>query len=79
MCLFTLYTALDKDNIDVVDIIRTWDTIRENINISAKESLAYYRLKKHKPSFDEGCSELLDLKETSQIAMVTGSRPNIWG
>jgi hypothetical protein len=35
-------------------------TIRENIKISAKESLGYYELKQHKPWFDEGCSELLD-------------------
>jgi hypothetical protein len=28
-------------------------TIRENINISAKENLGYYELKKHKPWFNE--------------------------
>jgi hypothetical protein len=27
--------------------------IRENIKISAKESLGYYELRKHKPWFDE--------------------------
>jgi hypothetical protein len=43
-----------------VDINRTWETIREKIRISAKESLGYYELKKHKPWFDEGCSKLLD-------------------
>jgi hypothetical protein len=31
------------------------ETIRENIKISAKDSLDYYELKKHKPWFDEGC------------------------
>jgi hypothetical protein len=31
------------------------ETIK-NIKISAKESLGYYELKKHKPWFDEGCS-----------------------
>jgi hypothetical protein len=36
-----------------VDINRAWETIRENIKISAKESLGYYGLKKHKPWFDE--------------------------
>jgi hypothetical protein len=35
-----------------VDINNTWETIRENIKISAKESLGYYELKKHKPWFD---------------------------
>jgi hypothetical protein len=29
-----------------VDINRAWETIRENIKISAKESLDYYELKK---------------------------------
>jgi hypothetical protein len=41
-----------------VEINTVWETIRENIKISAKESLSYYKLKQHKPWFDEGCSEL---------------------
>jgi hypothetical protein len=36
-----------------VDINSDWETIRENIKISTKESLDYYELKKHKPWFDE--------------------------
>jgi hypothetical protein len=43
-----------------VDINSAWEMIRDNIKISAKESLGYYELKKQKPWFDEGCSELLD-------------------
>jgi hypothetical protein len=42
---------------DEVDINIVWETIIENIKISAKASLGYYELKKHKPRFDEGCSE----------------------
>jgi hypothetical protein len=38
----------DEDEINII-----WETIRENIKISAKESLGYYELKKHKPWFDE--------------------------
>jgi hypothetical protein len=38
-----------------VDINRAWETVRENIKNSAKESLGYYELKKHKLWFDEGC------------------------
>jgi hypothetical protein len=34
--------------------------IRENIKISAKESLGYYEPKKQKLWLGEGCSELLD-------------------
>jgi hypothetical protein len=37
-----------KLDIDV-DINRAWGSIRDNINISAKQSLGYYELKKHKP------------------------------
>jgi hypothetical protein len=43
-----------------VEINGAWETIRENIKISAKESLGYFELKKHKPWFSEGCSKLLD-------------------
>jgi hypothetical protein len=49
------------ENLDTeVDVTKAWETIRENINISAKENIGYYELKKHKPCFDEGCSELFD-------------------
>jgi Golgi nucleoside diphosphatase len=41
--------------------------IRENIKISAKESLGYYKLKKHKPRFDERCSELLDKRKQAKL------------
>jgi hypothetical protein len=43
-----------------VEIKSAWETIRENIKISAKVSLGEIELKKHKPWFHEGCSELLD-------------------
>jgi hypothetical protein len=46
-----------------VDINRTWETIRENIRISAKESLRFYELKKYMPWFNEGCSKLLDQRK----------------
>jgi fructose-1-phosphate kinase PfkB-like protein len=46
-----------------MDINRAWETIRENIKISAKESLGYYELKKHGPRFDERCSKLLDRRK----------------
>jgi hypothetical protein len=38
-----------------VEINSAWETIRENITISAKESLGYFELKK--PWFDIGCSK----------------------
>jgi hypothetical protein len=53
------FVALDTE----VAVNKAWETIGENIKIFAKESLGYYELKKHKPWFDEGCSELLDQRK----------------
>jgi hypothetical protein len=39
------------------------EIVRENIKISAKDSLDYYELKKHNPWFYEGYSEVLDPKK----------------
>jgi hypothetical protein len=50
-----------------VEINSAWEMIRENINISAKESLGYYELRKHKPWFDEGCSELVDQRTQAKL------------
>jgi hypothetical protein len=48
-----------------VEINTIWETIRENIKISAKETLGHYEMKKHKPWFDEECSKLLHLKQAN--------------
>jgi hypothetical protein len=61
-----------------VDINRAEETVRENIKISAKQIIGYYELKKHKPWFDERCSNLRS-KEPSQIAVVTAAKKNKWG
>jgi hypothetical protein len=53
---------LENLNYDV-DIKIAWDTIRKNIKISAKASLGYYELKKHKPWLDEGCLKLVDQRK----------------
>jgi hypothetical protein len=50
-----------------VDVNKAWETIRENINISVKESLGYYELKKTKPWLDEGCSKLLDQRKQFKL------------
>jgi hypothetical protein len=50
-----------------VEINSAWETIRGNIKISAKESIGYFKLKKHKPWFDEGCSELLDQRKQAKL------------
>jgi hypothetical protein len=51
--------SLEKLN-DSQDINRAWENIRENIKISAKESLGLYELKSHKPWFDEKRLGFLD-------------------
>jgi hypothetical protein len=50
-----------------VEVNSAWETMRENSKISAKESLGYYDLKKHKPWFDEGCSKLLDQRKEAKL------------
>jgi hypothetical protein len=37
------------------------------LKISAKQSLGYCELKKHKPRFDEACSKLLDLRKQAKL------------
>jgi hypothetical protein len=60
---FAAFEDLDTE----VKINSAWETIRENINISAKESLGYFEFKKHKPWFDEGCSKLLDQRKEAKL------------
>jgi 50S ribosomal subunit-associated GTPase HflX len=52
---------------DSGDINRAWDNIRENIKISAQESLGYCELKHSKPWFDEGCSKLADRRKQAKL------------
>jgi hypothetical protein len=40
---------------DNADINRAWKNIRENIKISAKESLGHYELNEHRPWFGKVC------------------------
>jgi hypothetical protein len=49
-----------------VEINGAWETIKE-ITISAKESLGYFELKKHKPWFDKGCSKLTDQRKEAKL------------
>jgi hypothetical protein len=60
---FAAFESLDPE----VDINRTWETIRDHIRIAAKESVGYYKLKKHKPWFDEQCSKLLDQGKQAKL------------
>jgi hypothetical protein len=60
------FAALDDLDAEV-EINTIWKTIRENIKISAKESLVYYEPKQHNPWFEEGCSELLDQRKQAKL------------
>jgi hypothetical protein len=58
----------DLEDLDAeVEINSAWGTIGENTKISAKESLGYFEMKKHRPWFDEGCSELLDQRKQAKL------------
>jgi hypothetical protein len=62
------------ENLDAeADINRTWETIRENIQISAKESLHYYELKRQ-ATVRRKVFRIIKQKKTNQTAVVTGSK-----
>jgi hypothetical protein len=48
-------------------INRAQENIKENIKISAKESLVLYEFKLHKPRFEEKCSRFLDQKKQAKM------------
>jgi hypothetical protein len=50
-----------------MEINSAWKINKETITISAKVSLGYFELKKHKTRFDEGCSKLVDLKKKAKL------------
>jgi hypothetical protein len=60
------FTALEHLDTEV-DINKAWESIRENIKMSSKESLGHYELKKHKTWFNEGCSELLEQRKQAKL------------
>jgi hypothetical protein len=50
-----------------VEINSALERIRENIKISAEDSLGYFELKKHKSWLDERCSKLLDQRKQAKL------------
>jgi hypothetical protein len=60
------FAALETVDAEV-DINRAWETIRGSIKISAKKNLGYYELKKHRPWFNEGCTELLEQRKQATL------------
>jgi hypothetical protein len=49
------------------DIKRAWETIRENIRISAKENIGLCESKSYKPWFDEECLKLVDCRKQAKL------------
>jgi hypothetical protein len=60
------FAALE-DLEDSGDINGAWDSIRENLEISAQESLGYCESKHCKLWFDEECSKLADLRKQAKL------------
>jgi len=56
------------------DINRAWESIKENIKPSVKDSLVFYELKKHKHLLDEEYSRFLDQRK--QVKMQRLQDPN---
>jgi hypothetical protein len=46
---------------------RAWETIRENIRISAKEGIGLCESKSYKPWFYEECLKLVDRKKQAKL------------
>jgi hypothetical protein len=58
---------LEKLN-DNEDINRAWENIQEDVKNSIKDSLGPYKLKQHKPWFDEECLLLYQYdRQTQQL------------
>jgi hypothetical protein len=56
------------ENLDYkVDINRARKNIRQNIDVSTKDSLGHYDLKQHKPWSDTECSKLLDRRKQAKL------------
>jgi hypothetical protein len=55
---------------DSANINRAWEDIRENIKISAQESLGYCEPKHRKRWFDEECSKLVDRRKQAKLQWV---------
>ena len=63
------FAAVENLNNDE-DVDRTWDSIKENIQTSAKESLGLHELKQNKPWFDEECLGFLYQRKQAKIQWI---------
>jgi len=63
------FGALENLN-DDEDVNRTWESIKENIQTSAKESLVLHELKQNKPWFGEECLGFLDQRKRAKMQWI---------
>jgi hypothetical protein len=56
-----------EDLVAEVEINSAWETIGDNIKISAIESRRYFQLKKHNIWFDKGCLKLLHQRKKAKL------------
>ena len=63
------FAAFENVNADE-DVNRTWEIIKENIQISANESLSLHELKQNKHWFDEECLGLLDQRKRAKMLWI---------
>jgi len=66
------FAALDNANGDE-DVNRTWENIKEDMRISAEESLGLLELKQNKPRFDKECLGFLDRRKRAKLPAGTPS------
>ena len=66
------FAALEKLS-DSEDVNRACENIKENIKISANESLGMYQQKQHKPWFDKECSQFLDQRNQAKMQWLQDS------
>jgi len=63
------FAALENLNNDE-DVNRTWENIKENIQISVKESLGLHEFKQNKPWFDDECLGFLDQMKWAKMQWI---------
>jgi hypothetical protein len=58
------------------DIKRAWENIKENIKISAQDSLSLHEGTQHKPWFDAECAQFLDQRKQAKIQWLQNPNQN---
>src|SRR5215831_21072735 len=63
------FAALENVS-DDEDINRAWESVKETIKTSAKESLSLQEMKQHKSWFDEECLGILDERKQAKMQWI---------